>query len=133
MDITALNSILELLLDNDPSLKTVIIVSVDGLPLVSKTNVEADEEKISAVASLAMSSLEKVAGELALGDFENAIIRTKDGVVFIYDLGKEGTLVAVADKSVKLGLALYELKKAAADAEQVLKSAGSSAIAGETA
>jgi len=133
MNITALNSILELLLDNDPSLKTVIIVSVDGLPLVSKSNVETDEEKISAVASLAMSSLEKVAGELSLGDFENAIVRTNEGVVFLYDLGKEGTLVAVADKSVKLGLALYELKKAAADAEQVLKSTGSSAIAGETA
>jgi predicted regulator of Ras-like GTPase activity (Roadblock/LC7/MglB family) len=105
---------------------------VDGLPLVSKSNVDTDEEKISAVSSLVMSSLEKVAGDLALGEFENAVIRSKDGVVFIYDLDKEGTLVAVADKSVKLGLALYELKKAAADVKQVLKSTGSSATAGES-
>ncbi len=132
MDITALNSTLEMLLDTDPSLKTVVIVSVDGLPLVAKSNMEADEEKISAVSSLALSALEKVAGELAIGELENAIIRSQDGVVFIYDLDREGALVAVADKSVKLGLALYELKKAAADAQNILKSTGSSATAGES-
>ncbi len=131
MDISKLESILQEVLNGDPSFQTVMVVSIDGLPLASMSNTSLDEEKISAVSSLALSTLEKTANEIGLGKLSDTIIRGSDATVFIYNLDNEGALVAIADNSVKLGLALYQLKNASKQAENVLKDSAYSASAGE--
>ncbi len=131
MDISRLESILQDVLNGDPSFQTVMIVSIDGLPLASASNSSVDEEKLSAVSSLALSTLEKAASEIGLGKLSDSFIRGDEATVFIYNLDNEGALVAVADNSVKLGLALYQLKNASKLAVEVLKESVYSASSGE--
>ncbi|GEM_PF-3983973 len=131
MDISKLENILQSILNGNPAFQTVMVVSIDGLPLASMSNATLDEEKVSAVSSLALSTLEKTANEIGLGKLSDTMIRGTDATVFIYNLDNEGALVAVADNSVKLGLALYQLKSASREAEQVLKSSQFSASTGE--
>ena len=133
MDLTAIETILKETLDSDPSFKTLILVSVDGLPLSSASRMELDEEKLAAVSSLAISTIEKVSKDMEIGGLKETIIRGEDGVVFIYNLNNEGVLVALADKTVKLGLALYQLKNASNLVLNILTASGSSASAGELA
>ncbi len=133
MDLTAIETILKETLDSDPSFKTLILVSVDGLPLSSASRMELDEEKLAAVSSLAISTIEKVSKDMEIGGLKETIVRGEDGVVFIYNLNNEGVLVALADKTVKLGLALYQLKNASNLVLNILTASGSSASAGELA
>ncbi len=133
MDLTAIETILKETLESDPSFKTLILVSVDGLPLSSASRMELDEEKLAAVSSLAISTIEKVSKDMEIGGLKETIIRGEDGVVFIYNLNNEGVLVALADKTVKLGLALYQLKNASNLVLNILTASGSSASAGELA
>ena len=133
MDLTAIETILKETLDSDPSFKTLILVSVDGLPLSSASRMELDEEKFAAVSSLAISTIEKVSKDMEIGGLKETIVRGEDGVVFIYNLNNEGVLVALADKTVKLGLALYQLKNASNLVLNILTASGSSASAGELA
>ncbi len=133
MDLTTIETILKETLDSDPSFKTLILVSVDGLPLSSASRMELDEEKLAAVSSLAISTIEKVSKDMEIGGLKDTIVRGEDGVVFIYNLNNEGVLVALADKSVKLGLALYQLKNASNLVLNILTASGSSASAGELA
>ena len=131
MNLTAIETILKETLDSDPSFKSIIVVSVDGLPLSSVSRVEVDEEKLAAVSSLAISAVEKVSKDMEIGGLKETIIRGEGGVVFIYNLNNEGVLVALADKTVKLGLALYQLKSASNLILNTLTATGGSAIAGE--
>lgn len=131
MDINAMETILKDTLESDPSFKSIIVVSVDGLPLSSASRVELDEEKLAAVSSLAISTLEKVSGDMEIGELKETIVRGKGGVVFIYNLNNEGVLVAFSDGTVKLGLALYQLRSASNLIYNILTAAGSSASAGE--
>jgi len=133
MDLNAIETILKETLDSDPSFKTLILVSVDGLPLSSASRMELDEEKLAAVSSLAISTIEKVSKDMEIGGLKETIVRGEDGVVFIYNLNNEGVLVALADKTVKLGLALYQLKNASNLVLNILTASGSSASAGELA
>ena len=131
MNLTAIETILKETLDSDPSFKSLIVVSVDGLPLSSASRVEVDEEKLAAVSSLAISTVEKISKDMEIGGLKETIIRGESGVFFIYNLNNEGVLVTLADKDVKLGLALYQLKSASKLILDNLATTGDSALAGE--
>jgi predicted regulator of Ras-like GTPase activity (Roadblock/LC7/MglB family) len=98
------------------------VVSFDGLPMASALPAGMDEDRVAAMSAALLSLGERAAQGLGRGELSQVYIEGDAGTVFLISADDEAVLVAVASKGAKVGMMLYEVKRAAAAVAEVLRS-----------
>src|SRR3954471_5578807 len=109
------------LLREAPEIEAAAVVSFDGLPMASALPGSMDEDRVAAMSAALLSLGERAAQGLGRGELSQVYIEGEAGTVFLVSADDEAVLVAVAAPGAKVGLMLYEVRRAAADVAAVLR------------
>src|SRR5512132_2260482 len=100
---------------SSPDIEASAVVSVDGLSIASALPQGVEEDRVSAMSAAMLSLGERIATELGRGILDQVYIHGANGYVVLMCAGEEAVLTVLARREAKLGLILYDMKKAAAD------------------
>jgi len=109
------------LLTQTPEIEAAAVVSFDGLPMAAALPPSMDEDRVAAMSAALLSLGERAAQGLGRGELSQVYIEGDAGTVFLISADDEAVLVAVAAKGAKVGMMLYEVKRAAAVVAEVLR------------
>ena len=109
------------LLTQTPEIEAAAVVSFDGLPMAAALPPSMDEDRVAAMSAALLSLGERAAQGLGRGELSQVYIEGDAGTVFLISADDEAVLVAVAAKGAKVGMMLYEVKRAAAVVADVLR------------
>ena len=116
-----LDSAIHGLLSQTPEIEAAAVVSFDGLPMASALPQSMDEDRVAAMSAALLSLGERAAQGLGRGELSQVYIEGDSGTVFLVSADDEAVLVAVAAKGAKVGMMLYEVRRAAAAVAEVLR------------
>lgn len=102
------------LLSSSIGVEAAAVVSTDGLPMASALPASLHEEQVAAMGASLQSLSERAMRELRRGAPQEVLVQGEDGAVCLVSCGDSAVLVAVADGGAKIGLVLYEVRRAAA-------------------
>ena len=104
-----LKSIVENILVAIPEVNSVAFLSEDGLPIVSATAEDYDDDVVMAITSAFQQLSETVKKELKFQNLNEIILRSTDGVILVmYVEAVEALLYIAAEPNVKLGIMIME-------------------------
>jgi predicted regulator of Ras-like GTPase activity (Roadblock/LC7/MglB family) len=109
------------LLAQAPEVEAAAVVSFDGLPMASALPASMDEDRVAAMSASLLSLGERAAEGLGRGGLNQVYIEGDTGTVFLVSAEDEAVLVAVAASSAKVGMMLYEVRRAAERVAEVLR------------
>jgi predicted regulator of Ras-like GTPase activity (Roadblock/LC7/MglB family) len=109
------------LLAQAPEVEAAAVVSFDGLPMASALPATMDEDRVAAMSAALLSLGERAAEGLGRGGLNQVYIEGDAGTVFLVSCDDEAVLVAVAAKGAKVGMMLYEVRRAAETVASVLR------------
>lgn len=118
---TRLDRVLADLLGQAPEVEAAAVVSFDGLPMASALPATMDEDRVAAMSAALLSLGERAAEGLGRGTLNQVYIEGEQGTVFLVSADDEGVLVAVGAKGAKVGMMLFEVRRAAAAVADVLR------------
>jgi predicted regulator of Ras-like GTPase activity (Roadblock/LC7/MglB family) len=98
-----------------PDVEASAVVSADGLIVASDLPAGIEEDRVSAMSAAMLSLGDRIAAELRRGVLDQVYIHGENGYVVLMSAGEEAVLTVMARKEAKLGLILYDMRKAAAD------------------
>jgi uncharacterized protein len=101
------------LLAQAAEIEAAAVVSFDGLPMASALPATMDEDRVAAMSAALLSLGERAAEGLGRGGLNQVYIEGDNGTVFLVSADDEAVLVAVAAKGAKVGMMLYEVRRAA--------------------
>ncbi|MFX0070998.1 MAG: roadblock/LC7 domain-containing protein [Candidatus Hermodarchaeota archaeon] len=104
--------ILEDLLRAIPDIKSTGIVSIEGLPIASIINNAINEVIIAAMTAAHLSLAERSIIEMKNGEFDQLWIEGSDGQMVILKAGENAVLMISATNKVRVGLIIFEGKRA---------------------
>src|SRR5690349_8366345 len=110
---TRLDQVLTALLSTAPELEAAAVVSFDGLPMASALPHGMDEDRVAAMSAALLSLGDRAAQGLGRGDLSQVYVEGEHGTVFLVSADDEAVLVAVASRAAKIGLMLFEVRRAA--------------------
>lgn len=113
------------LLAQAPEVEAAAVVSFDGLPMASALPATMDEDRVAAMSAALLSLGERAAEGLGRGGLTQVFIEGESGTVFLVSADDEAVLVAVAAKGAKVGMMLYEVRRAAEAVADALRSSDS--------
>ena len=116
-----LDRALHALLSQTPEIEAAAVVSFDGLPMASALPASMDEDRVAAMSAALLSLGERAAQGLGRGELSQVYVEGDDGTVFLVSADDEAVLVAVAAKGAKVGLMLFEARRAASVVARVLR------------
>jgi len=108
-----LDQVLATLLSTAPELEAAAVVSFDGLPMASALPPAMDEDRVAAMSAALLSLGDRAAQGLGRGDLSQVYVEGEHGTVFLVSADEEAVLVAVAARHAKIGLMLFEVRRAA--------------------
>ena len=100
-------------LRSSPDLQAAAVVSFDGLAMASALPPDMDEDRLGAMSAALLSLGEQAAAGLGRGDMRQLFVEGEHGFVFLMSARDQAVLTAVADHSAKIGLMLFEMRRAA--------------------
>ena len=115
------------LLREAPEIEAAAVVSFDGLPMASALPGTMDEDRVAAMSAALLSLGERAAQGLGRGELSQVYIEGETGTVFLVSADDEAVLVAVAVQGAKVGMMLYEVRRAAAAVADALRADRSAA------
>ncbi len=98
---------------SSPDLQAAAVVSFDGLAMASALPADMDEDRLGAMSAALLSLGEQAAKGLGRGDMRQLFVEGEHGFVFLMSARDQAVLAAVADRSAKIGLMLFEMRRAA--------------------
>lgn len=105
---------------NTPDIEASAIVSVDGLVIASSLPAGVEEDRVSAMSAAMLSLGERIASELGRGLLDEVYIHGDDGYVLLMSSGENAVLTVLAREEAKLGLVLLEMRRAAAELQEMV-------------
>ena len=109
------------LLAQASEIEAAAVVSFDGLPMASALPATMDEDRVAAMSAALLSLGERAAEGLGRGGLNQVYIEGDNGTVFLVSADDEAVLVAVAAKGAKVGMMLYEVRRAASNVAAALR------------
>ncbi|HEY4315047.1 MAG TPA: roadblock/LC7 domain-containing protein [Actinomycetes bacterium] len=109
-----LDQILAELVGQVPEIEGASVVSFDGLAMSSALPPTMDEDRVAAMSAALLSLGERAAEGLGRGVLSQVYVEGESGTVFLISADDEAVLVAVGAKGAKVGLMLFEIRRAAA-------------------
>jgi predicted regulator of Ras-like GTPase activity (Roadblock/LC7/MglB family) len=116
-----LDRILTELVGQVPEIEAASVVSFDGLAMASALPAAMDEDRVAAMSAALLSLGERAAEGLGRGALSQVYVEGENGTVFLISADDEAVLVAVAAKGAKVGLMLFEVRRAAAAVADALR------------
>ncbi len=116
-----LDRILSELVGQVPEIEAASVVSFDGLAMASALPAGMDEDRVAAMSAALLSLGERAAEGLGRGALSQVYVEGENGTVFLISADDEAVLVAVAAKGAKVGLMLFEVRRAAAAVADALR------------
>ncbi len=104
-----------------PDIEACAVVSSDGLPIEAIMPPNVDEVKIAAMAAAIEGVAEKVSEELNVGILKQVYIEGDNGGILVTSTSPEAALVIVVRKGARLGLVMYEVRRAAKELAKVFE------------
>ena len=98
------------------------VVSADGLPMASALPPHVEEDRLAAMSAALLTLGDRAADELGKNKLEQVFVEGRDGYVILMSAGPNAVLVAVAAKGAKIGLVLFEMRRAASTIGGVMES-----------
>ena len=120
-ELARLREILNSIKEETPGVRALAVISYDGFVIESFMPSSVDEDLMAAMGSSVLSIAERMGIDLRLGDFELGIVCGSDGYLLLTRAGKEAILILLVNKDVKLGVAFYMAKRAAARVAEALE------------
>ncbi len=111
---------LRVLQRQSPDIEASAVVSIDGLIIASALPEGVSPDRVSAMSAAMLSLGERIAVELGRGILDQVYIHGANGYVVLMSAGDEAVLTVLARKEAKLGLILYDMKKAANDISRMI-------------
>lgn len=96
------------------------VVSSDGLPMASALPPHVEEDRLAAMSAALLTLGERAAEGLGRGQLSQVFIEGKDGYVVLMAAGPHAVLVAITSRRAKVGLVLFEMRKAADEISGVM-------------
>ena len=96
-------------------------MSFDGLSMASALPATMDEDRVAAMSAALLSLGERAAEGLGRGALSQVYIEGEHGTVFLVSADDEAVLVAVAARGAKVGMMLYEVRRAAVTVADALR------------
>ncbi len=124
-----LDRVLNELLSVSPELQAAAVVSFDGLPMASALPVGMDEDRVAAMSAALLSLGERAAENFGRGSLTQVYVEGENGTVFLVSADDEAVLVAVGAKGAKVGLLMFEVRRAAASVAEALRADDAQALA----
>jgi predicted regulator of Ras-like GTPase activity (Roadblock/LC7/MglB family) len=116
-----LDRILAELVGQVPEIEAASVVSFDGLPMASALPLGMDEDRVAAMSAALLSLGERAAEGLGRGELSQVYVEGENGNVFLVSADDEAVLVAVAARGAKVGMMLFEIRRAAKALAAVLR------------
>lgn len=116
-----LDQVLAALLAQAPELQAAAVVSFDGLPMASALPPAMDEDRVAAMSAALLSLGERAAEGLGRGALSQVYVEGENGTVFLVSADDEAVLVAVGARGAKVGLLMFEVRRAAAAVATALR------------
>lgn len=115
-----LNSILDNFVSGTSDVQGAAVVTPDGLSLASSLPSGMDEERVSAMSAAMLSLGERIGSELNRGGIDRIYVEGKDGYGVLTSCGEDAVFLVLANKSVKQGLLMLEIKRSLEELKPVL-------------
>ena len=96
------------------------VVSSDGLPMASALPPHVEEDRLAAMSAALLTLGERAAEGLGRGELGQVFIEGKDGYVVLMAAGPHAVLVAITSRRAKVGLVLFEMRKASEEIASVM-------------
>lgn len=96
-----------------PDVEAAAVVSFDGLAMASALPPDMDEDRLGAMSAALLSLGEQAASGLGRGELNQVFVEGEHGYVFLMSALDQAVLAAVTDRSAKIGLMLFEMRRAA--------------------
>jgi predicted regulator of Ras-like GTPase activity (Roadblock/LC7/MglB family) len=103
-----------------PDIEASAVVSIDGLTIASALPENVSPDRVAAMSAAMLSLGEGFCRELTRGVLEQVHIKGSEGYVILLAAGEKAVLTVLASSQSKLGLIVLELRRTAADLEQIL-------------
>lgn len=107
----ALNEFLDVSWD----VEAAAVVSPDGLPIASALPPDVEEDRLAAMSASLLTLGERAAQGLNKGALSQVLVEGETGYVALMSAGRNAVLVAVTSHEAKIGLVLFEMRRAAVD------------------
>ena len=122
-----LEEILQQLHATVSGLSGTVVVSTEGFVVAayagdgrSRLENPVDSPQIAAMAASIIALGERVLGRLARGEIDRILLDGSEGGIVVVPVGREAALAAMVSKEAKLGLVMYEVRRAANEVEKIL-------------
>lgn len=111
MSDSILNDILQKL-NQSGEIVSSAVVSTDGLPIAAALQTGVDEDRIGAMSAAMLSLGTRSAKEVLQGTLNHSIIHTDNGYMLLFQAAESILLTITTTRDAKLGLVLFEAKRA---------------------
>lgn len=115
---TALDDLLQV----SQEIEAAAVVSSDGLPMASALPAHVEEDRLAAMSAALLVLGERAAQEMGKGDLSQVFVEGSSGHVVLMAAGEYAVLVAVTSHDAKVGLVLFEMRRAAARVATIMDS-----------
>jgi predicted regulator of Ras-like GTPase activity (Roadblock/LC7/MglB family) len=103
-----------------PDVEAAAVVSADGLPMASALPPYVEEDRLAAMSAALLTLGERAATGLGKGQLAQVFVEADEGYVVLMSAGRNAVLVAVTSGTAKIGLVLFEMRKAAARVAEIM-------------
>jgi uncharacterized protein len=103
-----------------PDVEAAAVVSADGLPMASALPSYVEEDRLAAMSAALLTLGERAATGLGKGELAQVFVEAAQGYIVLMAAGRNAVLVAVTSGSAKVGLVLFEMRKAAARVAEIM-------------
>ena len=111
---------LDVFLATSPDVEAAAIVSADGLPMASALPRDVQEDRLAAMGAALLTRGERAASGLGKGELAQVFVEGENGYVFLMAAGPDAVLVSITSKRAKVGLVLFEMRRATASITEVM-------------
>ena len=103
-----------------PDIEASAVVSVDGLSIASSMPAGIEEDRVSAMSAAMLSLGERISQEMGRGALTQVYVKGEHGYVILSEIGEEAVLTVLAREDAKLGLVLFDMRRATDDLRALL-------------
>ncbi len=104
-----------------------VVVSIEGFVVAaysgegrSRGSSPVDSPQIAAMSASLIALSERVLGRLSRGEIDRILLDGTEGGIIVVPAGREAALAVMVGKNAKLGLVMFEVRRAANRVQRVL-------------
>ena len=104
-----------------PDVEAAAVVSADGLPMASALPPDVEEDRLAAMSAALLTLGERAADGMGKGDLAQVFVEAGEGYIALMAAGPNAVLVAITSGTAKVGLVLFEMRRAAARIIEIME------------